>query len=212
MTEPAAVHLVDDDESYLKATTRMLKAEGFHVAAFPSARQLLDVVTPATRGCIVADLSMPEIDGLELQATLERAGVCLPTVFLSGHGDIPSTVRAMQGGAIDFLEKHAPREKLVAAIRRALERDAAGHAHRLQLAAIKQRFEDLSKRELEVLREVLRGRLNKQIAATLAISERTVKLHRTSIKSKTGIHSAARLASLARDAGIFAEELALDDT
>ena len=210
MTEPVAVHLVDDDESYLKAVTRMLKAESFHVVPFPSARQLLAAVTPATRGCIVADLSMPDIDGLELQATLDRAGVRMPIVFLSGHGDIPSTVRAMQGGAVDFLEKHAPREKLVGAIRRALERDAAEQARRLQHAALKVRFESLSKRELEVLREVLRGRMNKQIAATLAISERTVKLHRTSIKSKTGIHSAARLASLARDVGLFAEELALD--
>ena len=212
MTEPVIVHVVDDDESYLKAATRMLKAEGFHAVAFPSARGLLATVTPATRGCVVADLSMPDIDGLELQASLARAGVGMPIVFLSGQGDIPSTVAAMQGGATDFLEKHAPREKLVGAIRRALEREAAGHAQRLQHAALRQRFDSLSKRELEVLREVLRGQMNKQIAVTLAISERTVKLHRTSIKSKTGINSAARLASLARDVGMFAEELAFDDT
>jgi len=205
MTDPIAVHLVDDDESYLKATTRLLTAERFRVAAFPSARQLLAAVTPATRGCVVADLSMPDVDGLELQAALARAGVRLPIVFLSGHGDIPSTVRAMQGGAVDFLEKHAPRDRLVAAIRRALERDAAEHARRLQHADVTQRFSSLSRRELEVLREVLRGQMNKQIAATLAISERTVKLHRTSIKTKIGVNSAAQLATLARDAGLSGE-------
>jgi FixJ family two-component response regulator len=205
MTDAVTVHLVDDDESYLKAATRMLVAENFRVAAFPSARLLLAAVTPATRGCVVADLGMPEVDGLALQAALARSGVHLPVVFLSGQGDIPSTVRAMQGGAVDFLEKHAPRENLVAAIRRALERDAAEQVHRAQHEGIRQRFNSLSRRELEVLREVLRGRMNKQIAASLGISERTVKLHRTSIKAKIGVNSAAQLATLARDAELFGD-------
>jgi FixJ family two-component response regulator len=108
----------------------------------------------------------------------------------------------MQEGAVDFLEKHAPREQLIRAIQRALERDSAEHERHLQAAALKGRFASLSKRELEVLREVIRGQMNKQIAATLGISERTVKLHRTSIKAKIGVGSAARLATLARDAGL----------
>jgi FixJ family two-component response regulator len=205
MSGIATVHLVDDDASYLKATARLLTLDGFHVVTFSSGRHLMAAVTPATRGCIVADLSMPELDGLQLQAMLSGAGVHMPLVFLSGHGDIPSTVRAMQGGAVDFLEKQAPRERLIAAIRRALERDASEHEQRARLADLKHRFDTLSKRELEVLREVLRGQLNKQVAATLGISERTVKLHRRSIKSKVGVHTAARLAALARDAGLTDE-------
>jgi len=201
VTDSPVVHLVDDDESYLRATARMLTSEGHRTATFPSAARLLGALSAASRGCVVADLSMPEMDGLELQATLSAAGVHLPILFLSGHADIPSTVRAMQGGAMDFLEKHAPREQLVAAIRRALARDGIEHDARERLVALRRRFDGLSRRELEVLREVLRGQMNKQIAASLGISERTVKLHRTSIKAKIGVNSAARLETLARDAG-----------
>ena len=199
--ETAVVHLVDDDESYLRATARMLTSQGYRTATFPSAARLLGALSPDSRGCVVADLSMPEMDGLELQSTLARSGVRLPVLFLSGHGDIPSTVRAMKGGAVDFLEKHASREQLVTAIRRALARDSVEHEERERVAVLRRRFDGLSRRELEVLREVLRGQMNKQIAATLGISERTVKLHRTSIKAKIGVSSAARLATLARDAG-----------
>ncbi len=202
MSASPVVHLVDDDESFLRASARMLAMQGFRIEAFATGERLMQSVSAATRGCIVADLSMPGIDGLALQALLADARVQMPIVFLSGHGDIPSTVRAMRGGAADFLEKHAPGELLVAAIRRALERDASEHAERLRLAELKQRFDGLSKREREVLREVIRGQMNKQIAATLGISERTVKLHRTSIKAKIGVNSAARLVALARDAGV----------
>ena len=199
--ETAFVHIVDDDESYLRATARMLTSQGYRTVTFPSAARLLGALSPDSRGCVVADLSMPEMDGLELQSTLARSGVRLPLLFLSGHGDIPSTVRAMKGGAVDFLEKHASREQLVTAIRRALARDSVEHEERERVAVLRRRFDGLSRRELEVLREVLRGQMNKQIAATLGISERTVKLHRTSIKAKIGVSSAARLATLARDAG-----------
>jgi FixJ family two-component response regulator len=205
MTIRAAVHLVDDDASYLRATARMLAAEGFQVRSFDSGTRLLADVTPKTRGCIVADLSMPELDGLSLQAALARAEVTMPLLFLSGHGDIPSTVRAMQGGAVDFLEKRAPRERLLAAIRTALERDTREAGRLTARAALRQRFGELTRREVEVLREVVRGQMNKQIAATLGISERTVKLHRTAVKAKVGVQSSARLATLARDAGLFEE-------
>jgi FixJ family two-component response regulator len=201
MTDPPVVHLVDDDESCLRSTARMLAAEGFCAAAHTSGASLLLSVSSATRGCIVADLNMPGMDGLELQAALSRRGVLMPLLFLSGQGDIPRTVRAMQGGAVDFIEKLAPREQLFAAIRRALEQDAAEHGRRARALELRRRFDGLSRREQVVLREVLRGQMNKQIAATLGISERTVKLHRTSIKSKLGVHSPARIAALARDAG-----------
>jgi FixJ family two-component response regulator len=195
------VHLVDDDESCLRSTARMLAAEGFRIVTYACGAGLLTDVSSESRGCIVADLNMPGMDGLELQAALSTRGVLMPLVFLSGQGDIPRTVRAMRGGAVDFIEKLAPREQLFAAIRRALERDAAEHGQRARVSDLKRRFEALSHREQQVLREVLRGQMNKQIAATLGISERTVKLHRTSIKGKIGVHSAARLAALARDAG-----------
>ena len=202
MSRPT-VHLVDDDESYLRATARMLAAEGFPVRTFESGPRLLAEVTPATRGCIVADLSMPELDGLALQSALKDAGITMPLLFLSGHGDIPHTVLAMQGGAVDFIEKHAPRDRLLAAIRSALERDVRDSERLAAIADLRQRFGELTRREFEVLREVVRGQMNKQIAATLGISERKVKLHRTAVKAKIGVQSSARLATLAKDAGLF---------
>jgi FixJ family two-component response regulator len=203
MSGATTVHLVDDDESYLKAASRMLTAEGFNVDTFASGTRLLSALTPDTRGCIVADLSMPEMDGLRLQEMLVEAGIHMPLVFLSGQGDIPSTVRAMRGGASDFLEKHAPRALVVGAIRRALERDTAEAARRAEVAKIARRFASLTRREIEVLGCVVRGLMNKQIAAKLGISERTVKMHRTAITSKVEVHSTAQLAVLVKDANLF---------
>lgn len=203
MTDGVVVHLVDDDESYLRAVARMLRADGFAVATFPSGQALMTSVARGTRGCVVADLDMPGMDGLDLQAALSAASVHLPVVFLSGRGTIPSTVRAMREGAVDFIEKHVSREALIAAIRRALADEAAEFERRTQAAALARRFEKLTPRELEVLAEVVAGLMNKQIAAKLGISERTVKMHRTSLTAKVGVHSAARLATLARDAGLF---------
>lgn len=197
------VHLVDDDESHLRAVARLLSAEGFPVRAYSSGEALLAAVARESRGCVVADLEMPGLDGLALQHALAAAGVLMPVVFLSGRGDIPRTVKAMQEGAVDFIEKHAPREQLVGAVRRALARDAEEEAQRSRLGAVSKRFASLTKREMEVLCEVVRGRMNKQIAAKLGISERTVKMHRTAITTKVGVHSAAQLATLAREAGLF---------
>ena len=197
------VHVVDDDESHLRAVGRMLAADGFSVRTVTSGEALLAGVDPDTRGCVVADLEMPGLDGLALQQGLANAGVLMPVVFLSGRGDIPRTVKAMQEGAVDFIEKHAPGSQLVGAIRRAFARDALESEQRARLGAVAQRFTRLTGRELEVLREVVRGLLNKQIAAELGISERTVKMHRTAITTKVGVHSAAQLATLAREAGLF---------
>jgi two-component system response regulator FixJ len=202
MTAPT-VHLVDDDESYARAIARLLAAHGFAVRTFASGKSLLSSVGTETRGCVVADLEMPELDGLALQAEMSRAGIFMPVLFLSGHGDVPRSVRAMREGAVDFLEKQAPREQLLAAIRRALERDSAESGCRQKRAELSLRFSRLTKREVEVLREVVNGLMNKQIAARLGISERTVKMHRTSITSKVRVHSAAQLAMLAREAGLF---------
>lgn len=202
----AAIFLVDDDHGFLTATSRMLKAAGFKIHAFGSATQLLGHVNAGTRGCIVADLNMPEIDGLELQGRLIRSDVSMPIVFLTGQADIPSTVRAMREGAVDFLEKHATKEQLLGAIRTALERDAAGHEARMRQQKLHERFDRLTKREREVLQYVVGGKLNKEIAAALGINERTVKLHRTAITTKLGVHSTAQLTTLTHEARVFPDD------
>ena len=202
-TEPT-VHIVDDDASFLTATARFLRASGFTVQTFSSANDFLARRDPDAAGCVVADLRMPGISGLDLQSALAQARNPLPLVFLTGHGDIPSTVRAMRGGAVDFLEKRAPKEELLDAVRRAFARDAREREERARLRELRARFDALSRRELEVLAHVVQGRLNKQIAADLGIHERTVKLHRTSITTKLRVQSVAELTRLTQEAGIFA--------
>lgn len=205
MTPPLfpTVYLVDDDASYLRATSRMLKVSGFEVRPFESAREFLKQLPADASGCVIADLQMPEIDGLKLQATLARSGRDLPVIFLTGAGDIPSSVQAMRSGAQDFLEKRAPREALIAAVRRALKHDGRQRQTKKEASKARSRFEQLTEREAEVLRHVLRGTLNKQIADTLGICERTVKLHRTNIRAKLGVASVAEMATLAQTAGTF---------
>ena len=194
MSEPI-VRVVDDDGSYARALSRLLIARGYQVTSYASGAELLAQLSSEPRGCVVMDLDMPGMDGLELQSELARRGVRLPVVFLTGAADIPSSVSAMRGGAVDFLEKRAPSEQLTAAVERALASDR-------EQREVRERFAGLTERELEVLRHVLRGRMNKQIAADLGIHERTVKLHRTAVTSKVGVRSVAELATLARDAGL----------
>ena len=203
MNESVTVYVVDDDASYLGAVCRLLRAAGLEARMFASADELLAQVSPSTRGCVVADLQMPGLNGLELQEALARSGTALPVVFLTGHGDIPSSVRAMRRGAVDFLEKRAPAGQLIGAVTRALERDAAARAAHASQDALRRRFATLTSRELEVLRLVVRGRMNKQIAVALGLHERTVKLHRTAITRKVGVPSVAQLTTLTREAGLF---------
>lgn len=208
---PATVHIVDDDASFLAAVSRLLKASGFAVRAFPAAADFLanrDVDAP---GCVVADLEMPGMNGLELQEALARTRNPLPILFLTGHGDIPSSVRAMRGGAEDFLEKRAPKEKLIDAIRRAISRDAREREERARQRALRALFDLLSEREFEVLGHVVKGKLNKQIAGDLGIHERTVKLHRTAITTKLGVSSAAELTRLTQEAGLFSAAAPITD-
>lgn len=200
MSSLATVHLVDDDPAFLAALSRFVRAAGFPVTACESGPELISRVSPDTRGCVVADLDMPGVDGLDLQAQLSRSGIAMPVVFLTGHGSIPSSVQAMRLGAVDFLEKVAPQEHLVAAIVRALERDAQTHAARMLGEERRHKLASLTEREREVLALVVRGKMNKQIAGVLGIHERTVKLHRTSITSKLGVHSVAQLAILVSEA------------
>jgi two-component system response regulator FixJ len=195
------VRIVDDDVSFLRAVARMLRASGFVVKTFASALEFLARPELDVSGCVLVDLQMPGLSGLDLQEALAKAGHMLPVIFLSGHGDIPTTVQVMRGGAEDFLTKLAPKEELIDAVKRALTRDASERAERARLASLRAPFAALTPRELEVLKHVVRGRLNKQIAYDLGIHERTVKLHRTAITTKLGVHSTAELTKLWMEVG-----------
>jgi len=206
MTEAVPiVHVVDDDASFLTAISRLLRANGFSVKTYSSAHKFLAHRDADVPGCVLADLQMPEMDGLDLQSALAQTLNPLPILFLTGHGDIPSSVQAMRGGAEDFLEKRAPKEKLLDAVRRALARDSREREARARQRQLRARFDSLSERELEVLSHVVQGRLNKQIAGDLGIHERTVKLHRTAITTKLKVQSVAELTKLTEEAGIFSE-------
>lgn len=189
----ATIYLVDDDVSFLRATSRLLRHSGFHVVISNSATEFLEDLPEDAVGCVVADLNMPEMDGLALQEALKKRSIALPVVFLSGEGDIPASVRAMRRGAEDFLTKDAPKEQLLDAVSRALMRNQRERSQHSRQAGLRARFESLSHREREVLEHVVAGKLNKQIAADLGIHERTVKLHRTAITTKVGVPSVAEL-------------------
>jgi FixJ family two-component response regulator len=183
----------------------LLRASGFAVKTFASAADFFSQRDQDAVGCLVADLQMPGMDGLELQAALARTRNPLPILFLSGHGDISSSVRAMRGGAEDFLVKTAPKVVLLDAIRRAVARGARERKTRAQRREANERIATLSEREREVFGHVICGRLNKQIADDLGIKERTVKYHRQSITTKLGVPSVAELTRLALEAGVLAE-------
>jgi FixJ family two-component response regulator len=201
------VYVVDDEPSFRTALTRLLTASGLGAQSFASGAELLAHLT-AEEGsedaaCVLADLRMPGLDGLQLQQACRAAGVDLPFVFLTGQGDIPSAVSAMRQGAVDFLDKRSPQQTLLTSVERALERDAHARASRSRHEQLERRFEALTGREREVLAHVVRGRMNKQIAATLGINERTVKLHRSAITTKLGVRSVAELTTLATQAGLI---------
>jgi FixJ family two-component response regulator len=207
-TIPAAptIHVVDDDESFLRAVSRFLRASGFAVATFDSAASFLTLRSADAEGCVVVDLRMPGVGGLELQDVLVERGDAMPVVFLTGEGDIPSTVRAMRRGAEDFLSKRAPKEELLDAVTRALARDARQRADRARLRALRAPFDALTPREREVLDHVLRGQLNKQIARDLDVDERSVKRHRTSVMAKLGVESVPELMDLVHAARLHAAD------
>jgi two-component system, LuxR family, response regulator FixJ len=199
----ATVFVVDDDVSFLRSISRMLRASGFQVVAHNSAAAFLAELRPEMNGCVITDLMMPGMDGMALQEALRNAGSPLAIVFLTGHGDIPITVQAMKAGAEDFLTKHAPKGDLIAAVNRALARNEQERARRARLLALRRSFGSLTDREREVLQHVVQGKLNKQIAADLSIHERTVKFHRSNITTKLQVHSVAELTRLVQEAGLF---------
>lgn len=196
------VFLVDDDASFLTSAARLLRASGFRVKAFCSAAEFLAERPVDAPGCVVVDLEMPGMSGIELQAALAKTENPLPIVFLTGHGDIPSSVKAMRHGAEDFLTKLALKEELIAAVQRAMQRDAVEREQRAHIRELQARLDKLTSRDHEVLTHVLRGQLNKQIAADLGIDERSVKRHRASVMSKLAVQSVAELSRLAHEADL----------
>ena len=201
--ETGTVFIVDDDASFLRSVSRLLGAAGYSVQAFASANKFLEQLTPGMRGCVLADLQMPGMNGLELQAALGKSVNPLPVVFLTGQGNIPTTVQAMRHGAEDFLTKLSPKEELLDAVKRALARDVSARQQRERLQELRARFEALTRRELEVLEHVVRGEQNKQIADELGIHLRTVKMHRTNLTRRLQVQSVAELTRLVEEAGLF---------
>ena len=199
---PATIFLIDDDASFLRSASRLLMAAGYAVEAFDSAKSFLAQLSAEMAGCVIVDLQMPGLSGSELQEALRRTENPLPVIFLTGQGDIPATVRAMRLGAEDFLTKSVPKEEIFNAVNRALARDAEERERRKKLRELRTLFHSLSEREREVLAHVVRGKLNKQIAADLGVNERTVKLHRTSITRKLKVRSVAELTRLCVEAGL----------
>jgi FixJ family two-component response regulator len=204
-TNEPVVHIVDDDISVRTAVGRVLRAAGYQVSLYESASQLLDNMPAAERGCILLDVQMPGLNGPQLQEVLGKMSFALPIIFLTGHGDIPTSVRAIKAGAEDFLAKPAPKKVLLEAIERALKRYDETHEQNVRLSTYRNFFSTLTTREREVFRLVVRGRLNKQIAHELGTSERTIKAHRHSIMQKFKVKSLAELVSIAEHLGVLAE-------
>jgi FixJ family two-component response regulator len=187
------VYLVDDDPSFLSALSRRLRIAGYQVECFSSTEEFLKRRRSDALGCAILDLQMPGPGGLELQEALARADEPLPVIFLTAHGDVPSSVRAMKGGAVDFLTKPVRGEDLLDAVQRALARGAAATEMRRKKRDWAARYERLSPREREVFQLVVRGLPNKQIADVLGVSERTIKAHRSQVMHKMGVQSGAEL-------------------
>jgi FixJ family two-component response regulator len=196
------VFVVDDDPSVRTATERLLRAVGFTVKTFGSAAEFLESPRPEGPACLVLDIRLPGQSGLDLQRELIGTGVQIPIIFITGHGDIPMTVRAMKAGAVEFLTKPYRRNALLDAIRAAIDRDRASRKERLEAGTLRKRYEQLTPREREVMALVVAGLLNKQIARELATAERTIKFHRAHIMQKMEAESLAELVRMAGELGI----------
>lgn len=195
------VFLVDDQPAILQALARLLKAEGYMVQAFGSARAFLDSGSEAMAGCLVLDLSMPEMSGLDLQQELARRSSELPLIFLTGHGDIDSGVRAMKLGAFDFLTKPVDGQRLLETVQAALEHNVLARASHAARDDLRARLASLTPREREVMERVAEGLLNKQIGAALGMAEKTVKVHRARVMQKLNVRSVSALVRLVDRAG-----------
>ena len=204
MTPSPTVFIVDDDSAVLKSLARLLRSARLNVMAFGSPQEFLERHDPRAPGCLVLDLAMPGLNGLELQAALTVKGSAIPIIFLTGHGNIPTSVQAMKRGALDFLTKPVNDDDLLKAVQAAMEQDRIARIARAELEDIQARLDSLTPREREVLTHVVSGQLNKQTAADLGTVEKTIKVHRGRVMEKMKVHSVAELVHLAERAGISA--------
>lgn len=202
MTSGITIFLVDDDAGVLKGLSRLLRARGYDTQTYASAREFLESHDSSTPGCAVLDLSMPDFDGLELQRALASGSSQRQVIFLTGQGDIPSSVRAMKAGAVDFLTKPVTDDALISAISRAIQLDQECRHASSELESINARLSTLTPRERQVMTHVIAGRLNKQIAGDLGTVEKTIKVHRGRVMEKMRVRSVADLVRLAEKAGI----------
>jgi FixJ family two-component response regulator len=193
---------VDDDPGVLRAIARLLRSHEFFVEPYESPWLFLDAIDPTVPGCVLLDLSLPEINGLQLQERLAALGSAQPVVFLTGYGSVRASVQAMQAGALDFIEKPFVDDVLLATVQRALDRDLELRGRRIAGEVIARRLASLTPREGEVFRHVIAGRLNKQIAARLGTAEKTVKVHRARVMRKMAVRSVAELTRAADFLGI----------
>ena len=202
--EPSVVFVVDDDVSMREALRNLLRSVGLKVEAFGTAQEFLSSKRADAPACLVLDVRLPGLSGLDLQRQLVEANVQIPIIFITAHGDIQMSVRAMKAGAVEFLTKHLRDQDLLDAVQQAVDQDRAARMQRGETAKFQDRYKSLSQREQEVLGLVVRGLLNKQIAGELSISEATVKLHRGKLMQKMGAGSLAELIRIAEELGVSA--------
>ena len=208
MGEPskATVFVIDDDDAVRRSVERLIRTVGLDVLTFPSAQEFLEHGPPDGPACIVLDVRMPGLSGLDLQKKLTEAGFSVPIIIMTGHGTVPMSVRAMKAGAVDFLQKPFDEQVLLDAVSQALERDREGRkTEALRLQALR-RMDTLTPRERDVFELVVRGLLNKQVAAKLGASEKTIKVHRARVMQKMEADSLADLVRMAEKAGIGSDD------
>jgi FixJ family two-component response regulator len=201
---PPVVYIVDDDEAVRGSLRLLLKSVGLTPNALGSAREFLAKYDPLQPGCLVLDVRMPEMSGLELQEQLNLQGAVIPVIFITGHGDVPMAVEAMQAGAFDFLQKPFRDQDLIDRIQRAMEKDRSNRTALTERNTIRERLESLTPREREVLTMVTSGKANKVMASDLGVSQRTVEIHRARVMEKMGAGSLAQLVRMVMDLDVNA--------
>ena len=207
LPEPEAiVAIVDDDLSFREGVSSLIRAAGWKVETFASAEEFLARPRAEAPSCLLLDLQLPDLSGLDLQKRMAEGNLDIPIVFITGHGDIPASVQAMKAGAVEFLTKPFDKEQLFLAIAEAMERDRANRRRHADMDALRARYESLTRREQEVMQQVVSGLLNKQVAAELDISEFTVKVHRGQVMRKMHANSLADLVRMGEKLGIRSPE------